>query len=114
MRQYAEAPLFGGRQAVEMWERYLGAEGSSTEVSPYAAPARAADLRGLPPAFIQVNGLDALRDEGITYAMRLMAADVPVELYCAPNQHHGLSEDPRAQRRAARLHREAIEAVITR
>ena len=113
MRQYVEAPLFGGHQAVEMWERYLGAQSGSTEVSSYAAPARAADLRGLPSAFIQVNGLDALRDEGIIYAMRLMAADVPVELYCAPRQHHGLSEDPRTQRQATRIHREAIEAAIT-
>jgi acetyl esterase/lipase len=35
-------------------------------------------------SFIQPNGLDPLRDEGIQYALRLMAADVPVELYCAP------------------------------
>jgi acetyl esterase/lipase len=112
MRQYVEAPLFGAPQAVDMWDRYLGADRSSSNVSPYAAPGRAVDLAGLPPAFIQVNGLDPLRDEGIAYAMRLMEAGVPVELYCAPNQHHGVSDDPRTQLQAARLYHEAIQAMI--
>jgi acetyl esterase len=112
MRQYVEAPLFGARQAVEMWDRYLGAERDASTVSPYAAPGRADDLADLPAAFIQVNGLDPLRDEGIVYATRLMAAGVPVELYCAPNQHHGLAEDPRTQAQAARLYHEAIRAAI--
>jgi acetyl esterase/lipase len=112
MRQYAEAPLFGGRQAVQMWQGYLGSDSTDAMTSPYAAPARAGDLSGLPPAFIQVNGLDPLRDEGIEYAMRLMAADVPVELYCAPDQHHGVSENPRTQAHAARLYADAIAAAI--
>jgi acetyl esterase len=112
MRQYVEAPLFGARQAVEMWDRYLGTNRGTSAVSPYAAPARAEDLAGLPAAFIQVNGLDPLRDEGIAYATRLMAAGVPVELYCAPNQHHGLTEDPRTQAHATRLYHDAIRAVV--
>jgi len=112
MRQYVEAPLFGARLAREMWDRYLSNDRHAMTVSPYAAPGRAEDLAGLPAAYIQVNGLDPLRDEGIAFAMRLMAAGVPVELYCAPNQHHGLSEDPRTQAQASRLYREAIQAAI--
>jgi acetyl esterase len=112
MRQYDEGPLFGGRLAKEMWVRYLGPDADRTTTSPYAAPGRAEDLHGLPPAFIQVNGLDPLRDEGIQYALRLMAADVPVELYCAPNQHHGMSEDPRTAATAARLYHDAMRAAL--
>ena len=112
IRQYDEGPLFGGRLAKEMWARYLGAEADRTTTSPYAAPERAEDLRGLPPAFVQVNGLDPLRDEGIHFALRLMAAEVPVELYCAPNQHHGMSEDPRTAATAARLYHEAMRAAL--
>ena len=67
---------------------------------------------GLPAAIVQVNGLDPLRDEGINYAMALMAADVPVELYCAPHQHHGMSEDPRTEAQAARVFMEAVGAVV--
>jgi acetyl esterase/lipase len=112
MRQYVEAPLFGGREAVGMWDRYLGTDTDRGTTSPYAAPGRADDLSGLPPAFISVNGLDPLRDEGIDYAMRLMASDVPVELYCAPNQHHGVSEDPRTAAESARLQHGAIRAAL--
>jgi acetyl esterase len=112
IRQYDEAPLFGGRLAKEMWVRYLGADADRATTSPYAAPGRAEDLRGLPPAFIQVNGLDPLRDEGIQYALGLMAADVPVELYCAPNQHHGMSADARTAAAATRLYQEAMQAAL--
>lgn len=112
--QYDEGPLFGGRLAKEMWDRYLGADADRTRTSAYAAPGRAEDLHGLPPAFIQVNGLDPLRDEGIQYALRLMAADVPVELYCAPNQHHGMSEDPRPAAVATKLYEDAMRAALRR
>ena len=71
IRQYDEGPLFGGRLAKEMWVRYLGTDANRTTTSPYAAPGRAEDLHGLPPAFIQVNGLDPLRDEGIQYALEV-------------------------------------------
>lgn len=36
-----------------------------------------ADLAGLPPHTISVNELDPLRDEGLVYARKLMAAGVP-------------------------------------
>jgi acetyl esterase/lipase len=113
MRQFVEAPLFGGREAKLMWDRYLGTDADRTSTSPYAAPARAADLVGLPPAFIQVGRLDPLRDEGIEFALRLMADGVAVELYCAPGQHHGQSEDTRSQAQATALYHAAISAAIS-
>lgn len=112
IRQYEEGPLFGGRLAKAMWDGYLGTDADRTTTSPYAAPGRGKEFHGLPPAFIQVNGLDPLRDEGIEYALKLMAADVPVELYCAPNQHHGVSEDPRTAALAARLYGDAMRAAL--
>lgn len=111
IQQYREAPLFGGRQAVEMWTAYLGTEDRSA-TSPYAAPARATSLAGLPPAFIQVGGLDPLRDEGLTYAARLLADGVPVELYCAAGMHHGLPEDLRTAAHAQALYLDAVKAAI--
>lgn len=110
MTQFPEGPFFGAKAARAMWSRYLGGDGATA--SPYAAPNRADDLRGLPPAFIQVGEFDPLRDEGLTYAMRLLAAGVSVELYCAPRQHHGLSEDPRTAAQAGRLYIEAIAAAL--
>lgn len=112
MRQHEEAPIFGAALARDMWDRYLGTGADRGATSPYAAPGRAEDLSHLPPAFIQVNGRDPLRDEGIAYASALMAAGVTVELYCAPNQLHGLSEDPRTLANAERLLLDAISAAI--
>ncbi|GAA4812715.1 alpha/beta hydrolase [Actinomycetospora chlora] len=55
-------------------------EGRHAE-DPLAWPyfATADDLAGLPPHVISVNELDPLRDEGLAYYRRLLAAGVPVE-----------------------------------
>ena len=76
---FVGTPLFDGPAAARMWSSYLGANRSS--VSPYAAPARAEDLRGLPPTYLATGEFDPLRDEGIAYALRLLDADVSVELH---------------------------------
>jgi triacylglycerol lipase len=71
------------------WRCYLGHEPGVGEVSPYAAAARAEDLRGLAPTFIGVGTLDVFRDENIDYAQRLLAAGVPTELHVYPGAPHG-------------------------
>jgi acetyl esterase/lipase len=75
------------KNSLDMWDQYIGKERSN--VSPYAAPARAQDLSGLPPAYIIACEHDALRDEGILYAMRLIDSGVPVELHVYPGTVHG-------------------------
>ncbi|MBY0568632.1 MAG: alpha/beta hydrolase [Hyphomonadaceae bacterium] len=60
------------------WTSLLGSEPGGAEVSPYAAPARANDLSGLPPAFIACPTLDLFIDEDLAYAKRLMRAGAPV------------------------------------
>ena len=69
-------------------EAYLG-EDHQGAVSPYAAPAHAEDLSGLPPAYMMVGELDLMRDENIAYATRLMQAGVPTELHVYPGAFHG-------------------------
>lgn len=71
------------------WRHLLGAAAGGDGVSAYAAPARAEDLTGLPPTYIDVGQLDVFRDEDIEYAARLMAAGVPTELYVYPHAVHG-------------------------
>lgn len=73
------------------WRAYLGREPGGADVSPYAAAARATDLRGLPPAYIPVGDLDLFLDENITYAQRLLAAGVPTELHVYPGAFHGFN-----------------------
>jgi hypothetical protein len=41
-----------------------------------------------------------------------MAVDVPVEQYCAPNQHHGMTMDPRTAATATRVYQEAMKAAL--
>jgi acetyl esterase/lipase len=67
------------------WAALLG---DCEVVSPYAAPARATDLTGLPDTYIDVGDLDIFRDEDITYARRLSDAGVPTELHLHPGCPH--------------------------
>jgi len=53
-----------------------------------AIPALMEDLDNLPDAFIAVGTMDCLRDESITYAQRLAAADSKVELHVYPGMTH--------------------------
>lgn len=71
------------------WNAYLGGAAGTEGVSPYAAPSRAEDLAGLPPAFIAVGDVDGFVDEDVDYAARLMQAGVPVELHVYPGAVHG-------------------------
>jgi acetyl esterase/lipase len=71
------------------WQALLGHEPGVDGVSPYAAPARASDLAGLPPTYISCGALDLFADEDIDYARRLLAAGVPTELHIYPGAFHG-------------------------
>lgn len=71
------------------WTSLLGGAPGAADVSPYAAPARATDLAGLPRTFIACPTLDLFIDEDIGYASRLMRAGVPVELHVYAGGFHG-------------------------
>jgi acetyl esterase len=104
MIQGKESPGFSAVAAEGMWLHYLGDDYDRSATSPYAAPGRAVSLAGLPPAYIQTNGLDPLRDEGIDYAQRLLADGVQVELHNVPGAYHGAPPlDPAAAARAGGL-----------
>ena len=70
---------------IEAWAWYLGGKPADG----YAAPTRAEDLTGLPPAYIGVGTVDLFRDEAIAFAQRLMQAGVPCELHVHPGSYHG-------------------------
>lgn len=70
------------------WGALLGESAGTDRVSQYAAPARADDLTGLPPTYIDTGDLDIFRDEDIAYARRLADAGVPTELHLHPGCPH--------------------------
>lgn len=63
------------------WGALLGQAPGGEGVSPYAAPARAADVSGLPTTFMYTGALDLFMEEDLEYAKRLMCAGVPTELH---------------------------------
>ena len=90
MLAFTDTPFWNRPNAEWGWKHYLG-DAFGGEVSPYAAPLRATDLSGLPPAYISTMEFDPLRDEGLVYAMRLLQAGVSVEIHSFPGTFHGSS-----------------------
>jgi acetyl esterase/lipase len=70
------------------WGALLGDAIGTANVPAYAAPARAANLSGLPPCYLEVGQLDIFRDEDLTYAQRLSEAGVTVEFHLRPGVPH--------------------------
>ncbi|MEV0949573.1 alpha/beta hydrolase [Promicromonospora sp. NPDC050249] len=87
--QFAEGPATWSRAMNAFgWRSVLGGD-PATEVSPYVSPARAGDLSGLPPAYIDVGSAEVFRDEDVSYASRIWAAGGHTELHVWAGGFHG-------------------------
>ncbi|MER7639608.1 alpha/beta hydrolase [Streptomyces sp. NPDC126522] len=90
------------------WTALLGPARGGPDVSPYAAPARAEDLTGLPPTFLDVASAETFRDEVVTYASRIWQAGGTAELHVWPGGFHSFAGfAPQAQ-----LSRSALAAQL--
>lgn len=89
-RRFTDTPFMTRGKVAASWRHYLG----PVPATPYAAPARADDLSGLPPAYITSAEFDPNRDEAIGYAQRLLQAGVSVELHQWPGTFHGSQAIP--------------------
>ncbi|MEU6351984.1 alpha/beta hydrolase [Streptomyces sp. NPDC047072] len=74
------------------WTSLLGERRGGPDVSPYAAPARAEDLSGLPRTYIDTGSVEPFRDEILTYARRLSEAGVSVDLHMWGGGFHGFDQ----------------------
>jgi len=111
MKTYTDTLLWNLPNAVKSWEYYLGPARDGLETSPYAAPARAGDLAGLPRAFVSVCEFDPLRDEGLQYAQRLVQAGVATELHLYPGTFHGSSGVAPQAATSLRMKRDWLDAL---
>jgi acetyl esterase/lipase len=104
-----EANTFG-------WRSYLGDLYGTDDVPYTAAPARAKDLSGLPPAFVSVGSVDGFHDEDVTYALRLNQAGVPTELHVYPGAGHAYQAaiGSRIARQSARDQLEWLKVQLAR
>lgn len=118
MREFVDSPIWNRPLAVQSWQAYLGKLSGSPDVPAHAAPARATDLSGLPPAYVSTAENDPLRDEGIAYALGLLRAGVSVELHQFPGTFHGsalvstAAVSRRAQREAAMVLQRALGVEV--
>ena len=75
---------------ISAWTALLGQDVIGTDkASPYAAPARAQNVDGLPPTYLEVGELDIFRDESIALAGRIAAANISLEFHVHPGVPHG-------------------------
>jgi acetyl esterase len=112
MRAFDSTPMWTSGSNADMWQHYLGDPEKRGAVSVYAAPGRATDLIGLPPAYVLTAEIDPLRDEGIEYATRLMEAGVPTELHTVPGACHGFDIIAATQTLGQRAIEEQVRALV--
>ncbi|OAL53562.1 lipase esterase family protein [Pyrenochaeta sp. DS3sAY3a] len=82
--QNALAPIVSASKMRLFWNNYL----PSADAHPWTSPLLSDSLAGLPPALIQIAGMDPLRDEGIAYAEALKSHGVDVKLQIYPGMPH--------------------------
>jgi acetyl esterase len=87
IKENADAPLLTSAAMDWFIEHYLSREQEKSD--PLASPLLAADLSGLPAAFILTAECDPLRDEGEAYGRRLEEAGVPVDVKRYAGMPHG-------------------------
>jgi acetyl esterase/lipase len=97
------------------WTALLGHQAGGRDVPPYAAPARAHELSGLPPTFLEVGSAETFRDEVVTFATRLWAAGGDAELHVWPGGFHsfdGLVPNATLSRQAKTLRSRWLARVL--
>jgi acetyl esterase len=87
MEENADGPLLTKAAMAWFIEHYL--RGENDKLDPLASPMLAADLTGLPPAFILTAECDPLRDEGEDYGRKLEKAGVAVGVTRYAGMPHG-------------------------
>ncbi len=87
--QFADGGRWDREQNRYGWTAYLGSRRGGPDVEIYAAPARAGDLSGLPPTYIDVGSAEVFRDEDVAYASAIWASGGDAELHVYPGGFHG-------------------------
>ncbi|MGM0215239.1 alpha/beta hydrolase [Enterococcus sp. AZ109] len=84
-----QAPVWNTRANRIAWNLYLD---EIADVPSYAAPARATDYSGLPPACTYVGDIEPFYDETCQYVKNLEAVGIPVAFKVFQGAYHGFSQ----------------------
>jgi acetyl esterase/lipase len=113
-RQIDGVGVWNRESNITGWTALLGDRKGTADVSVYAAPSRAADLSGLPAAYIDCGSAEVFRDECVAYASALWSAGVQAELHVWAGGFHGFEmvEGARVSRAARAARASWIERVL--
>jgi len=94
--QNAAGPIVDAWKMHWFWAQYLSSSGKEAASDPTVSPLLASKeaLEGLPPALVQVAGMDPLRDEGLAYAEALRSNGVSVMVKLYPGLPHAFYIHP--------------------
>jgi acetyl esterase/lipase len=101
MRAHGPTPLVLSTPTVDWFADNLTGGDAALRADPAASPLLA-DLRGMPPALVQIGTADPLLDDSLFWAARLSAAGVPVRLAVWPGGVHAFDRFDTALARTAR------------
>ena len=87
IKEFFDAPNWNANLTRQMWQLYL--KDGYKNMLPYASPMCATSFSNLPPAYIETQEFDCLRDEGNNYAYKLQESDVEVTLKQLKGTIHG-------------------------
>ncbi|MFE5704142.1 alpha/beta hydrolase [Rhodococcus koreensis] len=96
---------------IEAWRHILGDRAGGTDVPADAAAARATDLTGMPPTFLDVGSLDLFLSENLRFAQALATAGVSLELHVHPGAYHGFDQLAPGAERTRQAWAQRIEAL---
>lgn len=94
MKEFIDTPIWNAKLNRSMWQIYLkegirSVRNSEEDMLPYASPMETKNFENLPPAYIEVNEFDPVRDEGIAYAKLLKNHGIFVLLNQTKGTMHG-------------------------
>ncbi|KAJ5360839.1 hypothetical protein N7517_010030 [Penicillium concentricum] len=101
-KQFANTGPWCGKVNQMAWDFVLGKDRTEDqEVSELVVPARATDLTGLPPTFLDVGEAEVFRDEAVAYASALWRFGVSAELHVWKGGFHVFDMDVPGNKMAA-------------
>jgi len=112
-RRNAHAPCLTRDEMIFFLESFLGPRGGCNWTDPRAVPNLAADVSGLPPAFITVAAHDPLYDDGINFHDKLRAAGIATALRREPALAHSYMRARHVSKPAMAGFDAIVEAIRT-
>ena len=107
----ANAPMLSAKEGAYYFAIRTGGLKREDVADPDLMPLRARDFSGLPSAFVVTADIDPLRDDGLNYVNRLLAAGVAAQYRNEPQLVHGYLRARHMSQRAATSFAAICEAL---